>query len=52
VKNLEILWQSHNGASHRKKYDTPPLKGYCQGTKVPRCELFEISDLSGFSVPR
>jgi len=47
-----VTMESHNGASHRKKYDTPPLKGYCQGTKVPHCELFEISDLSGFSVPR
>jgi hypothetical protein len=39
----EILWQRPNGAAHRKKDDTPPLKGYCQGTKVPSCERSEIS---------
>jgi hypothetical protein len=22
-------WQDHNGASHRKNLDTPPLKGWC-----------------------
>ena len=37
VIHLEIHSQKPNGASHRKKYDTPPLKGYCQGTKVPSC---------------
>ena len=28
------LWQSHNGASHRKNIDTPPLVGSCRYTKV------------------
>ena len=28
-------WQDHNGASHRKNVDTPPLVGCCQGTFVP-----------------
>ena len=27
--NPEILWQSHNGAAHRKNIDTPPLVGSC-----------------------
>jgi hypothetical protein len=22
-------WQSHYGATHRKNFDTPPLKGWC-----------------------
>ena len=26
------------GAAHRVNFDTPPLKGYCQGTLVPCCE--------------
>jgi len=26
---LQYLWQSHNGAAHRKKIDTPPLAGWC-----------------------
>ncbi|MCU1250330.1 MAG: hypothetical protein JWQ49_3359, partial [Edaphobacter sp.] len=25
------LWQGHSGASHRKKIDTPPLRGSCGG---------------------
>ena len=28
VIQLQIHLQKHNGATHRKKYDTPPLKGY------------------------
>ena len=51
VMHLEIYSQRANGAAHRKKYDTPPLKGYCQGTKVPPCEPYEISGFSGFTVP-
>jgi hypothetical protein len=27
-------WQDHNGASHRKNLDTPPLKGSCRCTTV------------------
>ena len=27
-------WQCHNGASHRKNFDTPPLAGSCRYTKV------------------
>ena len=30
------------GAAHRLNLDTPPLKGYCRGTLVPRCELDRI----------
>src|SRR5271155_4200454 len=29
------------GSSHRVYFDTPPLKGYCRGTLVPRCELYQ-----------
>jgi hypothetical protein len=29
VNHVEIHWQSHNGAAHRKKIDTPPLVGSC-----------------------
>ena len=32
------------GASHRLYLDTPPLKGYCRGTLVPRCELDQFSE--------
>jgi hypothetical protein len=31
---------SDDGASHRVNCDTPPLKGYCQGTLVPRSERY------------
>jgi hypothetical protein len=27
-------WQDHNGASHRKNLDTPPLTGSCGCTTV------------------
>ena len=42
---------SDDGASHRVNCDTPPLKGYCQGTLVPRCELYQALDLSKILVP-
>ena len=29
-----ILWQCKNGASHRKNFDTPPLRGSCKCTEV------------------
>ena len=29
-----ILWQRHNGASHRKNLDTPSLAGLCRYTNV------------------
>jgi hypothetical protein len=44
-------WQSHNGASHRKKIDTPPLIGCCVGTKVPCSEPLEITRFIKFAVP-
>ena len=31
---LRNPWQNHSGASHRKNFDTPPLKGSCRYTKV------------------
>ena len=27
-------WQDHNGATHRRNFDTPPLRGSCRYTKV------------------
>ena len=41
VIHLEIHSRRPNGATHRKKVDTPPLKGYCRGTLVPSCERSE-----------
>jgi hypothetical protein len=29
-----ISWQCKDGASHRKNFDTPPLKGWCKCTTV------------------
>ena len=29
-----ISWCCQNGASHRKNFDTPPLKGSCKCTTV------------------
>ena len=29
-----ISWRSKNGASHRKNFDTPPLRGSCECTEV------------------
>jgi hypothetical protein len=37
VIHLKIHSQRLNGAAHRKKYDTPPLKGNCLDTFVSRC---------------
>jgi hypothetical protein len=51
VIHIEIHSQSPNGATHRKKYDTPPLEGYCRGTLVPRCELCQSSELIENQVP-
>jgi hypothetical protein len=31
-----ISWSCKNGASHRKKFDTPPLGGNCRET----CECY------------
>ena len=45
------LWQSHNGAAHRKNLDTPPLTGYCVGTKVPYSEPAETTRLAELAVP-
>ena len=42
---------SDDGASHRMNCDTPPLKGYCQGTLVPRCERYQTTDVSEIRVP-
>jgi hypothetical protein len=42
---------SDDGASHRMIGDTPPLKGYCQGTYVPRCERYKTSDFNKIRVP-
>ena len=42
---------SDDGASHRMNCDTPPLKGYCQGTLVTRCERYQTSDLNEIRVP-
>ncbi len=36
---------SDDGAPHRMNCDTPPLKGYCQGTLDSRCERFQTSDV-------
>jgi hypothetical protein len=44
-------WQDHNGASHRENFDTPPLTGYCVGTKVPYGEPAETTQLVRFAVP-
>jgi TrbC/VIRB2 pilin len=44
-------WRSKYGASHRMYFDTPPLKGYCQGTLVTRCERCQILDVSEIRVP-
>jgi len=44
-------WSDDDGASHRMNCDTPPLKGYCQGTLVPRCERHQTSDLNETRVP-
>ena len=37
--------ESPFGAAHRVNLDTPPLKGYWQGTLVPCCELPHSLDL-------
>ena len=42
---------SDDGAAHRMNCDTPPLKRYCQGTLVPRCEPYQTSDLNEIQVP-
>jgi hypothetical protein len=47
----QITWQGHNGASHRKNVDTPPLTGCCVGTKVPYSEPEETTRLAGLAVP-
>jgi hypothetical protein len=43
--------QDHDGASHRKKVDTPPLPGCCVGTKVPYSEPAETTALAELAVP-
>jgi hypothetical protein len=47
----QIPWQDHNGASHRRKGDTPPLVGCCSVTQVPICELRETGRLTAFELP-
>lgn len=44
-------WLDHNGASHRKNLDTPPLTGCCLGTEVTYNEPAETSRLVGLAVP-
>jgi hypothetical protein len=44
-------WRDHNGASHRKNIDTPPLLGCCVGTKGPYSEPAQTSRLIQFAVP-
>jgi hypothetical protein len=44
-------WRFHRGASHRKKFDTPPLTGCCVGTKVPYSEPTETTLLAELAVP-
>jgi len=44
-------WQSHNGASHRKNIDTPPLTGCCVGTQVPYSEPTETMRDTKKTVP-
>jgi hypothetical protein len=39
-----ISWQCKNGASHRKKVDTPPLKGSCKCTTVHSLQFHEHTD--------
>ena len=43
-------WQNHNGASHRKNVDTPPLTGCCVGTQVPYSEPDETTRLVELAV--
>lgn len=45
------MWLGHNGASHRKNVDTPPLTGCCVGTKVPSSEPEEIMRVDELTVP-
>jgi hypothetical protein len=47
----QYQWQNHNGASHRKNLDTPPLTGCCVGTKVPYSEPVETTLLTELAVP-
>jgi len=42
----QVQWGCESGAPHRVYVDTPPLKGYCQGTLVPRSEHYQTSDLN------
>jgi len=39
------------GATHRVNFDTPPLKGYCQGTLVPSCEPDELPEFTEMRGP-
>src|ERR1700686_4575597 len=39
-----ISWWCKNGASHRKNFDTPPLKGSCKCTTVHLLRFQEHSD--------
>jgi hypothetical protein len=43
---LQYLWQSHCGAAHRKKIDTPSLGWACfEGQRFLSESRYEISDL-------
>ena len=44
-------WRDHNGASHRKNIDTPPLTGCCVGTQVPYSEPTETMRDTEMAVP-
>jgi hypothetical protein len=39
-----ISWWYKNGASHRKNFDTPPLKGSCRCTTVHLLPFYEHND--------
>ena len=41
-------WQSHNGAAHRKKIDTPSLEG-CRFSRkrITVVIRFQVNDLTG-----
>ena len=48
----KILWQSHNGASHRKNIDTPPLTGWCEvNPGKPQALTQRINDLASTGLP-